>query len=245
MNRRKAIAVGTLVVAALVTAVTVAGAGVNTQLGARIGPGMMVGAFGGYGGGGTGTSGTSTPTSAQLKHVAGQVNLWLSESGFKGFAVAEVMAFRNNDYVAVHDQQGMPAFELLTDLRTNWVMEEPPSMMWNTRYGVMGEFGSRVTPMMGGSMMSGAWNSWYGSGAGQVTTTTQAVEVANTWLTKADPGEQVASDAGGSAMGKFPGYYSFDTVRDGKTYGMLSVNATTGVVWYHGWHGTFLAEQRF
>jgi hypothetical protein len=139
----------------------------------------------------------------------------------------------------------MPAFELLTDLRTNWVMEEPPSMMWNTRYGTMGEFGSRVTPMMGGSMMGGGWNAWYGNGAGQVATTTQAVKVANEWLAKADPGEQVASDAGGSAMGKFPGYYSFDTVRNGKTYGMLSVNATTGVAWYHGWHGTFLAEQRF
>jgi hypothetical protein len=109
----------------------------------------------------------------------------------------------------------------------------------------MGEFGSRLTPMMGGSMMGGGWNAWYGNGAGQVATTTQAVKVANEWLAKADPGEQVASDTGGSALGKFPGYYSFDTVRNGKTYGMLSVNATTGVAWYHGWHGTFLAEQRF
>jgi hypothetical protein len=139
MNRHKAIAVRTMVVAAvavaLVTAVAVAGAAVNSQLGARMAPGMMGGAFGGYGGGGAGTSGTSTPSSAQLKHVAAQINLWLTESGFKGFRVAEVMAFTNNDYVAVHDQQGMPAFELLTNLRTNWVMEEPPSMMWNTRYG--------------------------------------------------------------------------------------------------------------
>jgi len=46
-------------------------------------------------------------------------------------------------------------------------------------------------------------------------------------------------------MGKFPGYYSFDTVKDGKTYGMLSVNASTGAVWYHGWHRTFLAGKDF
>ena len=125
-------------------------------------------------------------------------------------------------------------------------MEEPPSMMWNTKYGMMGDFGSRVTPMMGGWMMgSGSWNSWYGSGAGKVATTSQAVTVANNWLSKASGGETVASDAGGSAMGKFPGYYSFDTVKNGKTHGMLSVNAATGAIWYHGWHGTFLAEHEF
>ena len=53
-------------------------------------------------------------------------------------------AFTNNDYVAVHDPSGKPAFEMITDLATNWVMEEPPSMMWNTRYGMMGGLGNRV-----------------------------------------------------------------------------------------------------
>jgi hypothetical protein len=207
---------------------------------------MMGSAFGGYGGGGNGSTGTGTPTAAQLTAVRNSVNRWLAANGFKGFTVAEVMAFTNNDYAAVHDASGKPAFELLTDLKTNWLMEEPPSMMWNTRYGVMGDYGSRVTPMMGGTMMGGGgWSGWYGSGIGKVTTTTDAVSVANKWLATASPGEQVAADAGGSAMGKFPGYYSFDTTRNGKTYGMLSVNASTGAVWYHGWHGTFLAEKGF
>jgi hypothetical protein len=217
------------------------------------GPGMMGGhhammgsAFGGAGGGGTGTSGTATPTEVQLQQIATRVNSWLAASGFKGFKAAEVMAFTNNDYVAVHDAQGMPAFELLTNLKTTWVMEEPPSMMWNTKYGMMGDYGNRVTPMTGGWMMGGtAWNSWYGRGRGRVTTTAQALTVANNWLTKAAPGETVASDAGGTAVGKFPGYYSFDTVKGGKTFGMLSVNDATGALWYHGWHGTFLAEQDF
>jgi hypothetical protein len=26
---------------------------------------------------------------------------------------------------------------------------------------------------------------------------------------------------------------------------LLSVNVSTGTVWYHGWHGTFLAERQF
>jgi hypothetical protein len=211
------------------------------------GPGMMgSGSHGMLGGGfgGTGANGTTTPTGVQLQQIATRVNSWLATSGFKGFEVAEVMAFTNNDYVAVHDADGMPAFELLTDLKTTWVMEEPTSMMWNTKYGMMGDFGGHVTPMMGGWMMGGSsWSSWYGRGSGRVATTVQAVTAANSWLSKASPGELVASDAGGSAMGKFPGYYSFDTVKDGKTYGMLSVNAATGAVWYHGWHGNFLAEK--
>jgi hypothetical protein len=209
------------------------------------GPGMMGGAFGSVGGGGAGAAGTSRPTAAQLTQVGDQVDSWLASHGFKGFKVAEVMAFTNNDYVAVHDQAGMPAFELLTDLNTNWLMEEPPSMMWNSRYGVMSDFGNRVGPMMGGWMGSGGWNSWSGRGSGKIATTAAALTVANRWLARAHPGERVAGDAGGTAMGKFPGYYSFDTTFKGKTYGMLSVNATTGAVWYHGWHGTFLAEQEF
>jgi hypothetical protein len=210
------------------------------------GQGMMGSAFGGAGGGGAGTSGNAAPTQAQLQHIANRVNSWLAAGGFKGFKAAEVMAFTNNDYVAVHDAHGMPAFELLTNLSTTWLMEEPPSMMWNTQYGMMGDFGRSVTPMMGGWMMGGgSWNAWYGRGSGKVATASQAVAVANSWLGKASPGETVATDAGGSAMGKFPGYYSFDTVKDGKTYGMLSVNASTGAVWYHGWHGRFLAEREF
>lgn len=209
------------------------------------GPGMMGGSFGGVGAGGAGASGTTKPSTVQLSTIASRINSWLAQSDFSGFKVAQVMAFSNNDYVAVHDASGKPAFELLTDVATNWVMEEPPSMMWNNRYGMMGDSGSYVGPMMGGWYSAKGWNGWYGAGHGKVTSTAQAVDVANKWLTTASPGEQVASDAGGRAMGQFPGYYSFDTTRNGKTAGMLSVNARNGAVWYHTWHGTFLAEHEF
>jgi hypothetical protein len=207
-------------------------------------PGMTGGAFGG--GGGAGAAGDVTPTPAQLTRVGERVNRWLAANGFKGFTVAEVMAFTDNDYVAVHDRSGRPAFELLTDLDTDWVMEEPPSMMWNTRYGMMGGYGSRVGPMMGGWYGSGGWHSWSGSGAGRVTTMAKAVAVADEWLAAGHPGETVSPDAvHETSMGRFPGYYSFDTMFRGTTFGMLSVNAATGAVWYHGWHGAFLAERAF
>jgi hypothetical protein len=107
---------------------------------------------------------------------------------------------------------------------------------------MMGGLGSRVSPMMGGWMMGGSRQGWYRNGSGQINSSSHAVKVANAWLAEASPGEQVASDAGGSAMGHFPGYYSFDTTKGGQTVGMLSVNASNGAVWYHAWHGKFLGE---
>jgi hypothetical protein len=242
----------TIIVFAAAAFATLAAAGsVGTGLRAAAGLGngdggaMMGGALAGVGGGGRGASGTGVPTATELMRVADAVNGWLASNGYTGFRVAEVMAFTNNDYVAVRDDNGKPAFELLTDLRTNWLMEEPPSMMWNTRYGMGGDFGSRVSPMMGGWMMGGRWDRWSGKGSGKVTTTASAVAIANRWLATSHPGERVAQNGDGTAMGRYPGYWSFDTTFDGKTHGMLSVNAATGAVWYHGWHGTFLAEEEF
>jgi hypothetical protein len=196
-----------------------------------------------------GSPGAATETAkapSSLTAVRNAVDRWLAISGFKGFRVSEVMAFANNDYVAVHDRKGNPAFELLTDRNLDWLMQEPSSMMWNTRFGMMGGIdrqpGTRgFGPMMGGWMMGGGWNGWYGSGtANRVTTSAKAIEVANNWLARARPGERV------EGMGsKYPGYYTLDTARNGKTQGMLSVNTTTGGVWYHGWHGRFLAEKEF
>lgn len=44
---------------------------------------------------------------------------------------------------------------------------------------------------------------------------------------------------------QFPGYYTMDFLKDGKTAGMLSVNGYTGQVWYHTWHGNFIGEKMF
>jgi hypothetical protein len=194
----------------------------------------------------------AVPTSAELTTVQGAVQQWLASAGFKGFRVAEVMAFTNNDYVAVDGRNGKPAFELIIAPDLSWLMEEPASMMWNTRYGMLHGTSTTYEPvpglsmMWGGGMMGGSSGmmgsplSWYSRGTGKVTSLAQAVTVADAWLTKTDSGQKAESD--GRA---FPGYYTLDTTLDGKTHGMISVNATTGTVWYHGWHGAFLAEKQF
>jgi hypothetical protein len=38
-----------------------------------------------------------------------------------------------------------------------------------------------------------------------------------------------------------PGYYTLHTLRGEQVVGMISVNAATGAVWPHTWHGRFIA----
>lgn len=155
---------------------------------------------------------------------------WLGDTRFEGFGVAEVMAFSNGYYVAVEDAEGAGAFELLVDPATGWVSPEPgPSMMWNIEYGMMG---GRLAGMMGGGMMGG------GAGAelDEPLSPEDARVLADRWLDGVLPGVTAGEPVA------FPGYFTFDTERDGRVQGMLSVNAQTGAVWYHVWHGSFLDE---
>lgn len=91
--------------------------------------------------------------------------------------------------------------------------------------------------MMGGS--------GYGKTGSTRSTTTTAAKVslasahalAQRWLDRHESGVKV--ETGGDA---FPGYYTLETLKDGKITGMISVNATTGTVWAHWWHGEFIAK---
>lgn len=91
--------------------------------------------------------------------------------------------------------------------------------------------GGTVVTEYGPAMM---WN------AGNRTSTMsadRATALANQWLQANAPDQRVGS---GDA---YPGYFTMDTLSGGNTVGMLSVNAATGAVWYHAWHGTFIAEE--
>ncbi len=66
----------------------------------------------------------------------------------------------------------------------------------------------------------------------------RATAIANAWLQANAAGQTVAG-----MTEAFPGHYTMDTAAGGNTVGMLSVNATTGAVWYHTWHGTFIAKE--
>ena len=65
----------------------------------------------------------------------------------------------------------------------------------------------------------------------------RATAIATAWLQANAHGQTVGS------TDLFPGRYTMDTVTGGNTVGMLSVNAIACAVWYHTWHGTFIAKE--
>ena len=78
---------------------------------------------------------------------------------------------------------------------------------------------------------------WTTGSAPYAVSSDRATSIANDWLRTNATGQTVGTtDA-------FPGHYTMDTVSGGNTVGMLSVNATTGAVWYHTWHGTYIAKE--
>jgi hypothetical protein len=59
------------------------------------------------------------------------------------------------------------------------------------------------------------------------------------WNTRYGMGRSAVAMMGSYA---FPGYYTLETLKGGKITGMISVNASTGAVWPHWWHGAFTAK---
>ncbi|WP_431676624.1 hypothetical protein [Kitasatospora sp. KL5] len=130
--------------------------------------------------------------------------------------VGEVMLFSNGYYAELLDRAGRRATEVLIDPGSGTVrLEYGPAVMWNTAYGRM-PVPTRATAVG----------------------PDRAVDIADRWLAGHRPGEHAAEpDA-------FPGYYTLHTLDGtGRITGMLSVNAATGQVWHHTWHGTFIQLQ--
>ncbi len=181
---------------------------------------------GGWGGGPAG----ETLTLAEAR-VA--VERYAASWGNPDLVVGEVMEFERNFYAIVEEKStGIGAMEVLVDKWSGAVGPEPgPNMMWNTRYGMMGgRWG-----MMGG-MMGGIMGRRWGDGP-PLLSPEEAVSIAQRWLDRNLPGVQARSDD----VDPFYGYYTLHVWKEGRIYGMLSVHGRTGQVWYHSWHGAFLA----
>jgi hypothetical protein len=129
-----------------------------------------------------------------------------------GLHVGEVMQFTDNFYAQLDNRSGSPATEVLVNPVDGAVqIEYGPAMMWNTSYGM--HYGSRTPSRITPAQARGLAQQWLRN---------------HGTLTPGDPEP-------------FPGYYTLHTLNNGKIAGMLSVNATTGQVWYHSWHGDFIA----
>jgi hypothetical protein len=130
-----------------------------------------------------------------------------------GLQAGEVMQFSNGFYAELNTVDGHGATEVLVNADGRVQLEYGPAMMWNTSYG----------------MHRGA-----SSGAARISPA-EAQAAAQRWLDDQRPGLSAAEPEG------FPGYVTLHTLRDGKITGMMSVNTATGAVWYHTWHGQYVA----
>jgi hypothetical protein len=131
-----------------------------------------------------------------------------------GLRVGEVMQFSNGFYAELNTVDGHGATEVLVDPRDGGVqIEFGPAMMWNTTYG------PHRAP---------------GTGPAHVSTS-DAQALAQRWLDEHQPGLTAAKSE------EFPGYVTMHTLRDDQITGMMSVNTSTGAVWYHTWHGQYVA----
>lgn len=149
-------------------------------------------------------------------------------------ALDEVEEWEYNFYVVVKEvSTSNKAFQLVIDKWTGAVMSETgPNMMWNSKY------------LGGGLMMrSEVFGATPRAGATMTVTPTQAALDANQFLIdRFSPGRNLAVV---NPPDTYYGFYAFDVndVATGKKYGMLSVNGSTGQVWYHTWHGNFIQGQ--
>lgn len=193
------------------------GYGPGGMMDGRYGPGLI---GGGYGPGsmmGWGAATTSTPLNS-IGDAQKAFQAYIDRAGNPDLTLDEVLQFQQNFYAEVKEKStGNGAFELLADPRTGAVFPEfGPNMMWNTKYGHMA--------------------GWAPPAAQATVTADQAKTDAQQWLDANQPGSTT------EAPDTFYGYYTLHILKDGKVTGMLSVNAFTGQVWYHTWHGAFIAS---
>lgn len=188
-----------------------------------------------------GTTPATTPTGSvnNLDQARAAFERAVRGYGNPKLEVTEVMEFANNYYAEVKEKDtGIGAMELLINRPGNRVYPEPgPNMMWNTKYGMMS--GGRG---MGG-MMSGYSSASRRSSQGNAANdempvnSDRARKIADAYLSRVSPGTKAEEPT------RFYGYYTVDTEKGGRTAGMLSVNGYSGEVWYHSWHGPFVAKQ--
>lgn len=128
--------------------------------------------------------------------------------------VEDLMVFSSNYYAVVKDKSSNKDIaEILADRYSGVAYPEPgPNMIWNTQFGA-------------GRTKTG----------GPEYNLPEAENLTASFLSGYLPGAKLLEAK------EMPGYYTFDFGRQ-NIEGMLSVNAYTGQIWVHTWHGPYLGE---
>ena len=172
---------------------------------------------------GTNYPSTTAATTLTINQAAQIANTYVTSLNNPDLKVTKVEEYTDNFYVQVGETStGYGAFQLLINKITGVVTPEMgPNMMWNTKY----TFGMGYCNWIRGT-----------TATTPIVTLDQAEANTQQYLKTYLPGTTVGG------VTTFYGYYNVEVLNSGTTYGMLSVNAYTGQVWYHTWHGTFIQE---
>ncbi len=186
--------------------------------GGMMGPGGMVGAgmmngmpmMGGMMGYYSGV-----PTPLPHDNAKARAEQYLSSMNSPDLEIDEFEEYSHNFYISlVEKSTGRGAIEIIIDRYSGSFQPEPQSMMWNSKYGMMGN----------------------PQNAEMAVTSEQALKIAQDFLDVVYPGTEA------DEIVSYYGYYTIMTTLEGEHYGMLSVNGYSGEVWYHTWHGIFISE---
>lgn len=190
----------------------------------HMGSGQMMGGMRGYY--------SDTPTPIYHDEARKIAENYLESLDNSKLEIGELEEYSHNYYVSlVEKDSGRGAFEIIIDRYSGSFMPEPQSIMWNDKYGTMG----------GSMMMRGSRSNNQGMMGGPSATemnvsSGKAMEIAQNFLDVVYPGTEA------NEILTYYGYYTIMTTKDGEHYGMLSVDGTSGDVWYHTWHGSFISE---
>lgn len=185
--------------------------GQGGMMGGMMGSDMMGGMMG------SGMMGYYAEVSAPLAHGNAKAiaDRYLASIGNPDLKIGEFEEYSHNFYLSlVEKSTGRGALEVIIDRYSGTPQPEPPSMMWNSKYAMMGNL----------------------QGAPMTVTSAQALKTAQEFLDWAYPGTEAGD------ILSYYGYYTVMTHWRGEHYGMLSVNGYSGDVWYHTWHGMFISE---
>lgn len=175
-----------------------------------MGPGGMMGGQGGR-------TGDYSEVLTSLSHDEAKAiaDRYLTSLNNPDLSIIEFEEYSHNFYISITETStGRGALEVIIDRYSGSLQPELQSMMWNSKYGMMG--GSQQTQMS--------------------VTQPQAMKIAQNFLDIVYPGTEAGE------MVSYYGYYTIMTTLEGEHYGMLSVNGYSGQVWYHIWHGMFISE---
>lgn len=178
------------------------------------------------------------PVSHDVYPEPGPNMMWNSEFGMASGNFDMMSNGMMGDSMMGDDSMGFDSMDsnMMDDDSMDDEMMGDDSMNFGSMNGDSMGMGSMGNGGMMGSMMSDEMIGGFAIAPGVEISVTadEAIEIAQQYLDKYQPDTTVDEAV------SFPGYYTLHIEQDGEITGMLSVNAYTGQVFTHQWHGDFI-----